>query len=80
MLAKILVATCTALASARIDPAHAKNITVYHVNPHKYGAIPVNMDTGNAAGDLFFDLFEPMIAPLACQHKQHFGHQCSNPG
>ena len=22
-----------------------ENITVYHVNPHKYGAIPVNMDS-----------------------------------
>ena len=25
-----------------------KNITVYHVNPHEFGAIPVNMDTGDA--------------------------------
>ena len=43
----------------RIDPKHAGNITVYHVNPHKYGAKPVNMDTGDATGDLFFDLISP---------------------
>ena len=23
-----------------IDPQYAKNYTVYHVNPHQYGAIP----------------------------------------
>lgn len=29
------------LAAAQIDPAHARNITVYHVNPSTAGAIPV---------------------------------------
>ena len=66
-------------APPSIDPAHATNITVYHVNPHKSGAIPVNMDTGNAAGDLFFDLFEVLISPLACHQTQHKGHGCHNP-
>ena len=28
--------------------AIVKNISVYHVNPHEFGAIPVNMDTGDA--------------------------------
>ena len=38
------------------------------------------MDTGNGLGDLFFDLFEVMIAPLACQHGHHsMGHTCTNP-
>jgi len=65
--------------TAAVDPEHAKNLTVYHVNPHAAGAIPLNMDTGNAAGDVFFDLFEVMMAPLACQHQSHEGHGCTNP-
>ena len=61
-------------------PSHAVNITVYHVNPHKYGAIPVNMDTGDATGDLFFDLFEVMMSPLECASGTKTpGHSCSNP-
>lgn len=31
----------------RVDPGHARNITVYHVNEHKYGAIPLNMNTAD---------------------------------
>lgn len=30
-------------AIVAVDPQYADNITVYHVNPHQYGAIPVNM-------------------------------------
>ena len=62
-----------------IAPAHAVNITVYHINPHAQGAIPVNMDTGNGIGDLFFDLFEVVIQPLACHQGAKSGHQCANP-
>merc|ERR1719221_1629288 len=70
-----------------INPAHAKNITVYHVNPHQYGAIPIDMDTGDAGGDMFFDLFQVMIQPLECanksantskSHHHHHGHTCTN--
>ena len=32
-------------AAAAIDPAHALNITVYHVNEKSFGAVPVNMNT-----------------------------------
>ena len=66
-----------------IDPRFAENITVFHVNEHKYGAIPVNMNTGDAVGDLFFDLLEVLISPLACLNhtkKPHPGPDpCSNP-
>jgi hypothetical protein len=58
--------------------AIVKNITVYHVNPHEFGAIPVNMDTGDAVGDLFFDLEEVLIAPLACADPAHEAHGCAN--
>lgn len=92
----------------RPDPAYATNITVYHINPHPSGAIPVNsacqlhdaygilsmaptqqnvsslsavcaVDTGNGVGDLFFDLFEVLIFPLACKQGAQSGHTCSNP-
>ena len=39
----MLVALLTALPS--LDPRYAKTLTVYHVNEHKFGAIPVNMNT-----------------------------------
>ena len=38
-----------ALALA-IDPRYATNLTVYHVNEHKFGAVPVNMNTADATG------------------------------
>jgi hypothetical protein len=41
-----------------IDPAYAQNLTVFHINPREEGPYPLNMDTADAAGDLFFDLFE----------------------
>ena len=33
-----------AAAQLTIDPAHALNITVYHVNEKSFGAVPVNMN------------------------------------
>ena len=30
-------------------PAHATNITVYHVNPKHLGPKPINMDTGDSS-------------------------------
>jgi len=78
MLAAALILPA-ALAAPRIDPAHARNITVYHVNPSAAGAVPDNMDTGNAPGDLFFDLLEVIIYPLSCPNGKSTGHQCGNP-
>jgi len=79
MLVAAFVPT-TILAAPRIDPAHAQNITVYHVNPSAAGAIPVNMDTGDAAGDLFFDLIQVILYPLACPDgTASGGHRCENP-
>ena len=43
-----------------------KNITVYHVNEAKFGPIPINMNTGDAVGDLFFDMLEVISHPLRC--------------
>lgn len=52
-----------------IDPAHLRNITVYHVNEAKFGPIPINMDSGDAVGDLFFDMLEVISQPLRCAGK-----------
>ena len=32
------------------------NLTLYHINPLAFPAVPVNMDLGDLAGDLFFDV------------------------
>merc|ERR1711957_653497 len=70
------------VVSRGIDPAHAQNITVFHVNPHQFGAAPINMDTGDAGGDMFFDLFQVISQPLLCanktHHHGHHGHTCTN--
>jgi hypothetical protein len=64
---KLLCIVLCALAASvvlAIDPKFAQNYTLYHVNPERFGAIPVNMDTGDAAGDLYFDLREAILQPL----------------
>lgn len=56
----LLVSVSTnAVAAIAIDPAHALNITVYHVNPKHLGAKPINMDTGDSSTFM--------------QHMQHIG-------
>lgn len=35
----------TMVVGGRIDPEHAANITVYHVNEKLFGAVPINMNT-----------------------------------
>jgi hypothetical protein len=61
-----------------IDPAHAANITVYHVNQNTYGAAPVNMNTGDARGDLYFDL-RSVDLPIECAHPTSSNaHDCKN--
>ena len=48
-----------------------KEVTMYHVNPLKFGPIPVNMDAADVAGDFFFQLFEVLTVPLACEKAQY---------
>jgi len=64
MLKAIIVYGCIASVVLAIDPKFAQNYTLYHVNPERFGAIPANMDTGDAAGDLYFDLREAILQPL----------------
>ena len=65
MLLLPLLGYAAALAQP-IDPAHSSKIEIYHVNPSTYGAAPLNMNTGDAGGDLYFDLrsvYTPSSAP-----------------
>merc|ERR1712013_428773 len=69
------------IVEAQIAPGYGQNLTVYHLNPASAGALPVNMDTGDAPGDLYFYLGE-FLLPLECQNvskesRAHF--DCDNP-
>jgi len=68
-------------SAAQIAPEYARNVTVYHLNPVTAGAVPVNMDTGDALGDLYFYLGQ-FLLPLECKNQSkhvraHF--DCDNP-
>jgi hypothetical protein len=59
MNTKILIVACVLAvvdAKARINPQYAKNITVYHVNRKNYSGTPVNMNTADLRGDMYFDM------------------------
>eukprot|EP01052_Picozoa_sp_SAG31_P017797 SAG31_NODE_1233_length_9206_cov_32.480290_1_plen_349_part_00 len=51
-------------------PAHAANITIYHVNPRQYGALPFNMDVGDSLGDLYF-VMRSVAGPIECAADPH---------
>mmetsp|Transcript_103582 Transcript_103582/g.189616 ORF Transcript_103582/g.189616 Transcript_103582/m.189616 type:complete len:367 (+) Transcript_103582:30-1130(+) len=64
-----------------IPPDYAQNLTVYHVNPIHAGATPVDMDTGDALGDLTFYLND-LLLPLECNNATTDWRQtfdCDNP-
>jgi len=81
----LLLAGCTAssvfpITLGAIPPQFSKNLTVYHLNPLSAGALPLNMDTGDALGDLYFYLGQ-FLLPLECtnasaQSRAHF--DCDN--
>ena len=48
------------------DQSNAQqNITVFHLNPAAYGSAPVDMDTADARGDLFF-MLDTAYNPVEC--------------
>ena len=53
------------------------NITVYHVNPYHMGSWPINMNTANVEGDIFFDLRSAM-EPMECRQDPQ-SRDCTNP-
>ena len=77
----VSIASPLRVPASTIPPANAQNITVYHLNPKSAGALPVNMDTGDARGDLYFYLGE-FLLPLECANATaHTRAQfdCDNP-
>eukprot|EP00756_Hemistasia_phaeocysticola_P036100 Hpha_TRINITY_DN16620_c1_g1::TRINITY_DN16620_c1_g1_i1::g.179093::m.179093 len=76
-----MIMSVALLSAAAIDPAHKESLTVYHLNPKVAGVIPVNMDTGNARGDLYFYLGQ-FLLPLECANITNHsmsGFDCDNP-
>jgi len=72
-----MLATVPMLVLAGVIPAeYAKQITVYHVNPLKYSSAPINMDTGDAFGDLYFDM-RSVDLPIECA-EDPTSHDCVN--
>lgn len=54
---------------------------IYHLNPIEAGVVPVNMDTGDALGDLYFYLGQ-FLLPLECANKSNHSSgsfDCNNP-
>jgi len=63
--------------------ATTQNMKVYHLNPLSAGVVPVNMDTGDAQGDLYFYLGQ-FLLPLECANISNSsghsaGFDCNNP-
>jgi len=56
----------------------ASELTVFHVNPAHYPAAPINMNTGDALGDMYFDL-RSVATPIECANPSpSTGHDCDN--
>lgn len=76
------LALLASIASAQIDPKYAVSLTVYHLHPNSTGSIPIDMDTGDAPGDLFFYL-TGFLLPLECANATpapaRHGLDCDNP-
>lgn len=82
-LASLLLALGAArFVGAGINPAFRSNLTVYHVNPAHYAPAPVDMNTADLRGDIYFDLRTRSL-PLECGpwRNQSFWSRldCSNP-
>jgi hypothetical protein len=68
--------------AAATDPPAAGSwvtINVFHINPASYGAAPVDMNTGDALGDMYFDLRTKAIS-IECAPPIPPGnvHTCAN--
>jgi hypothetical protein len=75
--------TVAALARAQqqpvASPLTSETLTLYHVNPQEYGPIPLEMNTADVVGDMFFDWHNVILVPLECPHGAASGGHCSNP-
>ena len=76
LLACQAIALCALSCCNAVDPKYAKNLTVYHINQINYTGL-ANMNSGDAAGDLFFFL-RSATWPVECE-KDPKSHNCFNP-
>lgn len=65
--------------SSPIPSEYAQNITVFHVNPEQYGVAPINMDTADLLGDMYFDM-RSVFLPMECANGTtiYNQHDCEN--
>jgi hypothetical protein len=54
----------TALAAVSMGACAVENITLYRITPRNYTGVR-DLDTGDAAGDVFFGLYE-LTTPILC--------------
>eukprot|EP00038_Savillea_parva_P026030 m.50883 g.50883 ORF g.50883 m.50883 type:complete len:309 (+) comp7270_c1_seq1:80-1006(+) len=74
-----LVGTAASMLAIAQQPVFTTNITVFHVYPGNFGPAPVNMNTADLHGDMFFDL-RGVATPLECAHPTNeSAHDCDNP-
>jgi hypothetical protein len=66
-----LAAVAVAAAGVAVARANATSVTLYRITPRNYTGI-TNLDTGDAAGDAFFGLYE-MSAPVVCNGTSQRG-------
>ena len=72
----LLHARAAWVASARMDAS--VNITVFHVHQASFsGPAPINMDVGDAAGDLFFSLRRSVSICVDCSCVLDSGSEIS---
>ena len=58
--------------------ALAANLNVFHVNPSHYPSTPLDMDTGDVLGDMYFDL-RSVVQPIECAHPDNrTARDCDN--
>lgn len=57
--------TGSSMGGGIIPSEWAMNLTVYHVNERSAGPIPVDMDTADLQGDMYFEMHS-LVLPLEC--------------
>jgi hypothetical protein len=70
-LHRVMVAAATQTQQHSRLPTGPRNLTVYRVSPLAYPGL-VNMDTGDAAGDIGFGLWE-LLMPMECRGGSNHG-------
>lgn len=77
-MVSLLVASL--LSAVDRTPWPSKEVTVFHVNPLHEGVLPLDMDTADLQGDIFFDLRSRTL-PIECANgtsSARYSSDCSN--